>query len=85
MSSNLIFRVYSYIYKLIMAQFDFYAVTTQIGLVLVIFFFFYIFVTKNFLVQIKRQEYILNYITTYKNSTYKFLKINALSLNTNTK
>ena len=66
-----------------MAQFDFYAVTNQIGLVLVVFFFFYIFVTKNFLVQIKRQEYILNYITTYKNFTYNFLKINALSLNKN--
>ena len=64
-----------------MAQFDFYAVNIQISLVLVVFFFFYIFITKNFLVQIKRQEYILNYITTYKNSTYKFLKINALSLN----
>jgi hypothetical protein len=66
-----------------MAQFDFYAVTNQIGLVLVVFFFFYIFVTKNFLVQIKRQEYILNYITTYKNFTYKFLKINVLNLNKN--
>lgn len=66
-----------------MAQFDFYAVTNQIGLVLIVFFFFYIFVTKNFLVQIKRQEYILNYITTYKNSTYKFLKINVLNLNKN--
>jgi hypothetical protein len=66
-----------------MAQFDFYAVTNQIGLVLVVFFFFYIFVTKNFLVQIKRQEYILNYITTYKNYTYKFLKINILNLNKN--
>jgi hypothetical protein len=66
-----------------MAQFDFYAVTNQIGLVLVVFFFFYIFVTKNFLVQIKRQNYILNYITTYKNFTYKFLKINVLNLNKN--
>jgi len=66
-----------------MAQFDFYAVTNQIGLVLVVFFFFYIFVTKNFLVQIKRQEYILNYITTYTNYTYKFLKINILNLNKN--
>jgi hypothetical protein len=66
-----------------MAQFDFYAVTNQIGLVLVVFFFFYIFVTKNFLVQIKRQDYILNYITTYRNFTYKFLKINVLNLNKN--
>lgn len=62
-----------------MAQFDLYTVTSQLSLVLLGFFFLYIFITKYFLVQIKRQEYILNSIVTYKVSSDNFLIINSFT------
>ena len=62
-----------------MAQFDLYTITTQLSLILLGFFFFYIFLTKYFLVQIKRQEYILNSIIAYKTPSDNFLIINSFT------
>jgi len=63
-----------------MAQFDLHTILNQMFLTLFGFYMFHLIITKFLLVQLKRQEYIIYYVSKHKAHTYEWLKIDAFSL-----
>jgi hypothetical protein len=63
-----------------MPQFDFYIFENQMLLTLVGFIFFYLFITKTVVVQLKMYDTILHEVINYKPPVYSFLKLNAFVL-----
>ncbi|MEY5042161.1 MAG: hypothetical protein RLZZ414_1720 [Bacteroidota bacterium] len=63
-----------------MAQFDLHTILNQIFVTIVGYYIFHLFVTKYFLVQLKRSDSILYFIKNYRQPIYEWLRFDAFSL-----